>query len=104
MARVGAAVGIAVFAEDDVVVPLHDLAAPMIAIDADQRSWRGGQAVDQIDGLLLRRAPFPIHFLPAPTLYVADLAAYRPRPCGVRCADAPSGAAISAGQRGEPPL
>jgi hypothetical protein len=40
--RVVATVGVVVLAKDDVLVSMHDLDAPMIAIDAQQILWRGG--------------------------------------------------------------
>ena len=35
-----ATIRVAVLAEDDVLVSMHDLDPPMIAIDAQQRLWR----------------------------------------------------------------
>src|SRR5450759_3023956 len=56
--RVVAAVGVAVLAENDVLVAMHDLDAPMIAIDGQQSLWRGGsQAGDEMNDLVLRRLP-----------------------------------------------
>lgn len=87
----------------------------MTAIGAGQRLRRdGGGQRGQIDGLLLWRAPFPLHFWPAPALHAADLAA-----CVCPAGSIPAalaggtsiarrsmrleGTAIAAGQREKPP-
>ena len=58
--RVAAAVGVAVLAENDVLVPVHDFHAPMAAIGCRKRLrrrlavWKTG---DRIDGFLLKLLP-----------------------------------------------
>jgi hypothetical protein len=72
--RVVATVGVAVLAKDDVLVSMHDLDAPMIAIDTQQSLWRGGgsQAGDEMDDLMLRRLPLAVLFELAPPSDAAD--------------------------------
>jgi len=75
-----ATVGVGVLAKDDVFVSMHDLDAPMIAIDAQQCLWRGGggQAGDEVDDLMLRRLPLAVLFDLAPPSDAADLPDRRP--------------------------
>ena len=48
--RVVATIGVAVLAENDVLVAMHDLDSPMIAIAGQQSLWRGGaQAGDEMN-------------------------------------------------------
>jgi hypothetical protein len=77
--RVVATVGVAVLAEDDVLVSMHDLDSPMIAIDGQQSLWRGGsQAGDEMNDLVLRRLPLAVFLELAPTFDAADLLDRRP--------------------------
>lgn len=77
--RVVAAVGVAVRAENDVFVAMHDLDAPMIAIDGQQSLWRcGSQAGDEMNYLVLRRLPLAVLLELAPTFDTADLPDRRP--------------------------
>lgn len=58
--RIVAAVGVAILAENDVLVSMHDLDAPMAAIDAKKRFGRrlaGRRSGDQIDDFLLGLLP-----------------------------------------------
>ena len=74
------AVGVAVLAENDVLVSVHDLDAPMVAIGLQnglRRGARGRQAGDQIDGFL-RLLPLSVFLdLPRPP-EAADLSNRRP--------------------------
>jgi hypothetical protein len=78
--RVAATVGVAVLAENDVLVSMHDLDAPMIAVDAQQslRRGGGGQARDEMDDLMLRRLPDAVLFDLPPPSDAADLPDRRP--------------------------
>ena len=78
--RVVATVGVAVLAENDVLVSMHDLDAPMIAVDAQQslRRGGGGQAGDEMDDLMLRRLPHAILFDLPPPSDAANLPDRRP--------------------------
>ena len=78
--RVVATVGVAVLAENDVLVSMHDLDAPMIAVDAQQslRRGGGGQAGDEMDDLMLRRLPHAVLFDLPPTSDAANLPDRRP--------------------------
>lgn len=69
-----ATVSVAVLAEDDILVSMHDLDAPMIAIDAQQSLGRGGggQTGDEVDDLMLRRLPLAVLFDLAPPSDAAD--------------------------------
>ncbi len=59
---------------------MHDLDAPMIAIDTQQSLWRGGggQAGDEMEDLMLRRLPLAVLFKLAPPSDAADSADRRP--------------------------
>ena len=78
--RVVIAVGVAVLAKEDVLVSVHDLDAPMVAIGLQNGLWRGArgrQAGDQIDGFL-RLLPLSVFLdLPRPP-EAADLSDRRP--------------------------
>ena len=65
---------------DDVLVSMHDLDLPMIAIDAQQSLWRGGggQAGDEIDDLVSRLLPRAVLLDLARTYDAADLPDRRP--------------------------
>jgi hypothetical protein len=54
---------------------MHDLDAPVIAIEAEQslRRGGGGQAGDEVDDLMLRRLPRAVLFNLAPPSDAADL-------------------------------
>ena len=75
-----ATICVAVLAEDDVLVSMHDLDPPMIAIDAQQRLWRGGggQAGDEIDDLVLWLLPLAVLLDLARTYDATDLPNRRP--------------------------
>ena len=59
---------------------MHDLDPPMIAIDAQQRLWRGGggQAGDEIDDLVLWLLPLAVLLDLARTYDATDLPNRRP--------------------------
>ena len=77
--RVVATIGVAVLAENDVLVAMHDLDSPMIAIAGQQSLWRGGaQAGDEMNDLVLRRLPLAVFLELAPTFDTADLPDRRP--------------------------
>ena len=72
--RVVATIGVAVLAENDVLVAMHDLDSPMIAIAGQQSLRRGGaQAGDEMNDLVLRRLPLTVFLELAPTFDTADL-------------------------------
>ena len=77
--RVVATIGVAVLAENDVLVAMHDLDSPMIAIAGQQSLRRGGaQAGDEMNDLVLRRLPLAVFLELAPTFDTADLPDRRP--------------------------
>jgi hypothetical protein len=71
--------GYGVLAENDVLVAMHDLDSPMIAIAGQQSLRRGGaQAGDEMNDLVLRRLPLAVFLELAPTFDPADLPDRRP--------------------------
>jgi hypothetical protein len=77
--RVVATVGVAVLAENDVLVTMHDLDAPMIAIAGQQSLRRGdAQAGDEMNDLVLRGLPLAVFLELAPPFDAADLPNCRP--------------------------
>ncbi len=66
--RIVASIGVGVFTENDVLVSMHNLDAPMAAVGAEKRFARrlaGRQTGDQIDDFYFRVFPFAI-FLALP--------------------------------------
>lgn len=76
-----AAVGVAVLAESDVLVSMHDLDASMAAIDGEKRLGRDlavGDARDQIDDLRLSLFPLAVFLDLSNARYAADMRHARP--------------------------
>lgn len=79
--RIVAAVRVAVFPERHVLMAMHDLDSPVLAVELQQDQRRGllsRQAGDEMDDLHLRLLPFPVDFALPPARHAADLTNRRP--------------------------